>query len=75
MYNCIAALSRFYYPETQRLINDFIIIINVVWPSVSQAELASIQRIHCCLVLSFTDIVSINTTHTLLFGHQFHWQS
>ena len=45
MYNCIAPLSRFYYPETQRLINDFIIIINVVWPSVSQAELAPIQYI------------------------------
>ena len=75
MYNCIAPLSRFYYPETQRLINDFIIIINVVWPSVSQAELASIQRIHCCMGISFTGRVNINTTRTLLCGHQFHRQS
>ena len=27
MYLCIAPLSRFYYPETRRFINAFIIII------------------------------------------------
>ena len=46
-----------------------------VWPLDSLAELVSIQRIHCCLAISFTGRVSINTMHTLLFGHQFHRQS
>ena len=27
MYDCKAPLSRFYYPETRRIINAFIIII------------------------------------------------
>ena len=28
MYDCKAPLSRFYYPDTRRIINAFIIIIN-----------------------------------------------
>ena len=45
MYDCKAPLSRFYYPDTRRIINAFIIIIiiklvaavlvsrKVLWPS------------------------------------------
>ena len=30
MYDCKAPLSRFYYPDTRRIINAFIIIIIVI---------------------------------------------
>ena len=31
MYDCKAPLSRFYYPETRRIINAFIIIIIIIY--------------------------------------------
>ena len=30
MYDCKVPLSRFYYPETRRIINAFIIIIIII---------------------------------------------
>ena len=30
MYDCKAPLNRFYYPETRRIINAFIIIIRII---------------------------------------------
>ena len=30
MYDCKAPLSRFYYPDTRRIINAFIIIIIII---------------------------------------------
>ena len=33
MYDCKAPLSRFYYPDTRRIINAFIIIIIIILPS------------------------------------------
>ena len=30
MYDCNAPLSRFYYPDTRRIINAFIIIIIII---------------------------------------------
>ena len=31
MYDCKAPLSRFYYPDTRRIINAFIIIIIIIF--------------------------------------------
>ena len=35
MYDCKAPLSRFYYPDTRRIINAFIIIIIIITIEVS----------------------------------------
>ena len=32
MYDCKASLSRFYYPDTRRIINAFIIIDQIMVP-------------------------------------------
>ena len=48
MYDCKAPLSRFYYPDTRRIINAFIIIIIIFFV--------------CALKECFTEL-QISTTH------------
>ena len=44
MYNCKAPLSRFYSPDTRRIINAFIIIIIMVhWTQPYTGDLAILQ--------------------------------
>ena len=44
MYDCKAPLSRFYYPDTRRIINAFIIIIIYHHVRVSAADLWGILQ-------------------------------
>ena len=45
MYDCKAPLSRFYYPDTRRIINAFIIIIIV--SNLGQCNCLHIASDHC----------------------------
>ena len=46
MYDCKAPLSRFYYPDTRRIINAFIIIIIII--------IIKLQY-HCCIPIVSTN--------------------
>ena len=51
MYDCKAPLSRFYYPETRRIINAFIIIISsakVCLQSVAQFDVQYTDQHYQC---------------------------
>ena len=47
MYDCKAPLSRFYYPDTRRIINAFIIIIIITGKSVTSRGIVSHHEEQC----------------------------
>ena len=49
MYDCKAPLSRFYYPDTRRIINAFIIIIIIAF--IITYEVIVCYSTACCLFL------------------------
>ena len=65
MYHCKAPLSRFYYAETRRIINDFIIII-IISNCMTTVCICHMCRRVVALILNDCSSEAINkTTYTV----------